>query len=65
MQNGTTGKFYVEGDENWGFQGYKVECVGYKSGSLAVQDMLNGNIDLVVIDEAPAKCIAEAINEMN
>ena len=65
VQNGTTGKFYVEGDENWGFQGYKVECVGYKSGSLAVQDMLNGNIDLVVIDEAPAKCIAEAINEMN
>ncbi len=65
VQNGTTGKFYVEGDEDWGFQGYNVECVGYKSGSLAVQDMLNGNIDLVVIDEAPAKCIAEAINEMN
>jgi polar amino acid transport system substrate-binding protein len=65
VQNGTTGKFYVEGDEGWGFQGYNVECVGYKSGSLAVQDMLNGNIDLVVIDEAPAKCIAEAINEMN
>ncbi|HOJ80568.1 MAG TPA: transporter substrate-binding domain-containing protein [Clostridiales bacterium] len=65
VQNGTTGEFYVRGDEDWGFPGYKAECVGYKSGSLAVQDMLNGNIDLVIIDEAPAKCIAEAFNEMN
>lgn len=65
VQNGTTGEFYVRGDEDWGFPGYKAECVGYKSGSLAVQDMLNGNIDLVIIDEAPAKCIVEAFNEMN
>ena len=65
VQNGTTGEFYVRGDEDWGFPGYKVECIGYKSGSLAVQDMLNGNTDLVIIDEAPAKCIVEAFNEMN
>ncbi|NLO98495.1 MAG: transporter substrate-binding domain-containing protein, partial [Peptococcaceae bacterium] len=51
VQTGTTGQFYVEGDEDWGFEGYNVECVGYRSGSLAVQDMLNGNIDLVIIDE--------------
>ncbi len=65
VQTGTTGQFYVEGDPDWGFEGYNVQCIGYKSGSLAVQDMLNGNIDLVVIDEAPAKYIAEAINELN
>lgn len=65
VQNGTTGKFYVEGDEDWGFSGYDVECIGYKSGSLAVQDMINGNIDYVIIDEAPAKCIVDAINELN
>ncbi|NLK86486.1 MAG: transporter substrate-binding domain-containing protein [Clostridiaceae bacterium] len=65
VQNGTTGQFYVQGDPDWGFEGYKTQCVGYKSGSLAVQDMLNGNIDYVIIDEAPAKCIAEAINELN
>lgn len=64
VQNGTTGQFYVEGDEDWGFSGYNVQVVGYKSGSLAVQDMLNGNIDLVVIDEAPAHRIAAAFNEM-
>ncbi|HOM03006.1 MAG TPA: transporter substrate-binding domain-containing protein [Acetivibrio sp.] len=65
VQLGTTGQFYVEGDEDWGFEGYDVKCIGYKSGSLAVQDMLNGNIDFVVIDEAPAQSIVRAINELN
>ncbi len=41
VQNGTTGQFYVEGDADWGFEGFKVEAVGYKNGSLAIQDMIN------------------------
>lgn len=65
VQTGTTGQFYVEGDQDWGFAGFKATAVGYRSGSLAVQDMLNGNISLVVIDEAPAQSIVKAINEMN
>lgn len=65
VQTGTTGQFYVEGDQDWGFNGYKTKAVGYKSGSLAVQDMLNGNISFVIIDEAPAQSIAKAINALN
>ncbi len=65
VQTGTTGQFYVEGDPDWGFEGYDVVCVGYKSGSLAVQDMLNGNISYVIIDEAPAQSITKAFNELN
>lgn len=64
VQTGTTGQFYCEGDEEWGFDGFAVQTVGYKSGSLAVQDLLNGNIQYVIIDSAPAACITEAINEM-
>ena len=64
VQNGTTGQFYCEGDKDWGFEGYKVTTTGYKNGSLAVQDLINGNINYVVIDSAPAKCITEAINKM-
>ncbi len=64
VQNGTTGQFYVEGDADWGFTGFAAQSVGYKSGSLAVQDLLNGNIQYVIIDSAPAKCITEAINKM-
>jgi len=64
VQNGTTGNFYVKGDAEWGFAGLPVECVGYKNGALAVQDLVNGNINYVVIDAAPAICIAEAINEV-
>ncbi|MGN1417725.1 MAG: transporter substrate-binding domain-containing protein [Acutalibacteraceae bacterium] len=61
-QNGTTAKFYVEGDEDWGFAGLNVEGKGYDNGALAVQDMLNGNVDYVMIDAAPAARIAETIN---
>ncbi|MBE5868362.1 MAG: transporter substrate-binding domain-containing protein [Lachnospiraceae bacterium] len=64
VQNGTTGKFYVEGDEEWGFAGYAVTCTGYKNGSMAVQDMINGNINFVIIDSAPAAAIVEAMNAM-
>ncbi len=63
-QNGTTGQLYVEGDEDWGFPQLPVTGVGYSNGSLAVQDMLNGNISYVIIDSAPAHCITEALNQM-
>ena len=65
VQTGTTGQFYVEGDADWGFAGLPVECVGYKNGSLAVQDLINGNIKYVIIDAAPAAAIVEAFNELN
>ena len=64
VQNGTTGQFYVQGDEDWGFEGLGCECVGYKNGSLAVQDLLNGNISYVIIDSAPAAAITKAINAL-
>ena len=64
VQSGTTAQFYVEGDEGWGFAGFAVKAPGYKNGSLAVQDMLHGNIDYVIIDAAPAVSITEAINSM-
>lgn len=64
-QAGTTAQFYIEGDQDWGFDGLPVECVPYKNGSLAVQDLINGNIDYVIIDSAPADAITAAINEMN
>ena len=64
QQAGTTGQYYIEGDEEWGFPGLPAKCFTYKNGSLAVQDLINGNIDYVMVDAAPAKCITEAINEM-
>ncbi|MEQ2835971.1 transporter substrate-binding domain-containing protein [Dorea formicigenerans] len=64
VQAGTTGQYYVEGSEDWDFPGLPAECVTYKSGSLAVQDMLNGNITYVIIDAAPASSITKSINEM-
>lgn len=64
VQNGTTGQFYCEGDEEWGFDGLPVTTTGYENGALAVQDLLNGNIQYVVIDSAPAAHITSAINKL-
>lgn len=63
-QNGTTGLLYCEGDEEWEFEGFDVTVVGYKNGSLAVQDMMNGNLDYVVIDSAPATFITQSLNKL-
>lgn len=64
VQAGTTAQYYIEGSDDWDFPGLPAECVTYKSGSLAVQDMLNGNIKYVIIDAAPAASITNSINEM-
>lgn len=64
FQNGTTGQFYCEGDDDWGFEGFKMSTTGYRNGSLAIQDLLNGNIDYVIIDAAPADFITKKINSM-
>ena len=62
VQTGTTGQFYTEGDEDWGFEGFEAYCVGYKSGALAVQNMLGGAVDYVILDKAPAERIVESFN---
>ena len=62
-QRGTTGQLYVEGDADWGFEGFKnVSCVPFANGSLAIQDLLNGGVSYVIIDSAPAAKIVESIN---
>lgn len=64
VQRGTTGQLYCEGDADWGFAGFPVTTIPNQNGSLAVQDMLNGNVDYVIIDSAPATCIVDAINKV-
>ncbi len=62
-QTGTTGAYYIDGDADWGFEGYaNIEGVGYTSGAFAVQDILNNNISCVIIDEAPANSLVAGVN---
>ena len=49
---------------DWGFAGLKMTSTGYKNGSLAVQDLLNGNLNYVIIDSAPAEAITKSLNAM-
>ena len=65
-QIGTTGNWYVAGDADWGYDGFpNVESKGYKTAQLAIQDIVNGQIYAVVVDEAPASAMVKAINAVN
>lgn len=63
VQTGTTGQYFVEGDADWGFDGIAgYEAKGYSNGGLAVNDMKNGAVDYVIIDEQPAKQLVTKIS---
>lgn len=62
FQNGTTGQSYTESTGDFESNAFKVTPVGYQNGALAVQDMLNGNLNYVIIDAAPAQSIADSVN---
>jgi len=56
VQAGTTGELYVNGNADMMFSGYSnIECKAFNNGGLAVQAMLNGQVDYVIIDNEPAK----------
>lgn len=65
FQKGTTGELYVNGDEDWGFDGFNVTASGYNTAALAAQALVNGSINYVVVDAAPANAIVKALNELN
>ncbi|WP_299547253.1 transporter substrate-binding domain-containing protein [uncultured Helicobacter sp.] len=61
VQTSTTGAFFAKGDKDWGFAGFpKAEIKSFVNGSLAVSALVNGQVDIVILDEAPAKLISKA-----
>ena len=62
-QNGTTGGMYVNGDADWGYEGFaNIEGKGYATAQEALTDLINGNIYAVIVDEAPASALVKAAN---
>lgn len=61
VQTSTTGAFFAKGDKDWGFVGFpNAEIKSFVNGSLAISALVNGQVDLVILDEAPAKLISKA-----
>jgi polar amino acid transport system substrate-binding protein len=65
VQQATTGQFFCEGDADWGFDGFAFTTEPSANGALAVQKVVQGTLDFVIIDEGPAKAIAENVNAAN
>ena len=62
-QTGTTGGMYINGDEDWGYTGFaNIEGKGYATAQDALQDLINGNIYAVVVDEAPGAALVNSVN---
>ncbi len=63
VQKDTTGNKYVDGDADLNFAGFtNLQASPYKDGGLAVQAMLNGNCEYVIIDNGPAAELVAANN---
>ncbi len=63
-QSGTTGYMYCHGDEDFGYDGFaNLTTSSYKTGALAIQDIVSGVVNGVVIDKQPALMIAKNINK--
>lgn len=54
-QSGTTGFSYIVDKDCLGLEQSKQK--GYEDGQTAAMDLSNGNVDVVIIDEAPAKAL--------
>lgn len=64
-QKGTTGELYIDGDDSeggYGFPGLNATKMSYDYAALAVNAMVNGSIDYVIVDNGPAKAIANTVN---
>ena len=65
-QRGTTGAIYIDGDADeeggYGFAGLPATKMEYDYAALAFTAMINGEVDYVIVDDAPANAIAKAIN---
>jgi len=60
-QAGTTGYMYSNGDEDFGYEGFKnLKTSAYNTGALAMKDLSNGKINAVIIDKQPAIMIAKS-----
>lgn len=66
-QKGTTGAIYIVGDsedpDGYGFTGLPGTKMEYDYAALAFTAMINGEVDFVIVDDAPANAIAKAINK--
>ncbi len=62
-QSATTGSLYINGDEDWGYDGFSnIEGKSYATAQVALTDLMNGNIYAIVLDEAPAVMMLDEIN---
>lgn len=63
-QKGTTSQYYINGNADFGFDGFdNLTFDGVSGASVAVNNMLNGNIAFVVVDKTTANALVKSFND--
>lgn len=63
-QKGTTSQYYINGNEDFDFDGFdNLTFDGVSGASVAVNNMLNGNIAFVVVDKTTANALVKSFND--
>lgn len=64
-QMGTVGEYYASGSNDWGFEPIpNVRSKTFDTGALACNALSNGQIDAVIIDQAPARLLAQKFDNL-
>ncbi len=62
VQAGTVAEYFIKGDADWGFDGFKnLKVTPYQNAGLAIQAMKTGTVKAVIVDAAPAKTLVDEI----
>lgn len=63
VQQGTTAQYFVDGSEDWGFDGIKgYSAKQFGNAGLAVQALKNNSVKYVITDRAPANVLSKAVS---
>ncbi len=57
VENMTTGQYYCEGDTEFGYEGFPIEIVSYSTLNDCLDELEQGNVDVVIGDAAVLKYI--------
>lgn len=63
VQQGTTAQYFIDGSEDWGFDGISgYKSKQYQNAGLAVQALKNNAVKYVITDRAPANALSKSIS---
>ncbi len=62
VENLTISQYFCEGNKDYGYEGFPITVVRFKNASVALENLMEGNVDYVMIDAASGSFMVDEIN---